>query len=156
MKIKAEVTGHGTSFGAPLPNLAPREPLSPHIDEARPLGSPWRVEDETSQEALTLSDIRHKFQEYIPRWNQEFAERMRSVRVSCASLFQEDRSILPERASIPSAFQREGISGFGTYPIPAIPSLLQLFHPLLLLFQRIAQKTGKDKALKTKKEGGAA
>jgi hypothetical protein len=131
----------------PLPDQTLKEPLLPHIDKAYFSESLQPAEDETSKGALILSDIHQKFREYIPRWNQEFAERMRSVRVTCISLLQEDRSILPECASIPSAFQREGISGFGIYPIPAIFSFPKLFRPLLFLFQTIAQKIGKDKAM---------
>jgi hypothetical protein len=86
--------------------------------------------DGTSKGTLSLSDIPQKFREYIPRWNQEFAKRMRSARVTGASLFQEDLSALPERASI-----------------PVISSLLRLFRSLPLLFQRTARKNSKDKAI---------
>jgi hypothetical protein len=147
MKIKTEATRYETSPEVLLPDQTLREPLLPRVDEVKPVESPWPAEGGTSKGALTLPDIHQKFREYVPRWNQEFAERMRSVRATGASLFQEDRSTLPECASIPSAFQREGISGFGIYPIPAKPSLLQLFHSLPLLFQRIARKNSKDKAI---------
>jgi hypothetical protein len=147
MKINTEATVYETSPEAPLPDQTPPELLLPRIDEANPVESLRPAEGETAKGALILSDIHQKFREYIPRWNQEFAGRMRSVRVTCISLFQEDRSILPERASIPSAFQREGTSGFGIYPIPAISFLPKLFRPLLFLLQTIAQKTGKDKAM---------
>jgi hypothetical protein len=120
MKIKTEARIHGTSPEAPLPDQTLREPLLPHIDKAYSSESLRPAEDGTSKGALRLSDIHQKFREYIPRWNQEFAEQTRSVRATCVSLLQEGRSILPECASISSAFQREGISGFGMYPIPAI------------------------------------
>ena len=34
-------------------------------------------------------DIDRKLQEFFPRWNREFSERMRSIQVSAAFLFQE-------------------------------------------------------------------
>jgi hypothetical protein len=89
MKIKTEATVYETSPEAPLPGQTPREPLLPHIDEAYSSESLRPAEGETSKGALILPDIPHRFREYIPRWNQEFAERMRSVRVTCISLFQE-------------------------------------------------------------------
>jgi hypothetical protein len=146
-EIKTEAIMCETSLEVPLPDQTPGELLLPHFDEAKPARSPWPAEGGTSKGALSLSDVHQKFREYIPRWNQEFAERMRSDQAGAAALFQGDRSMLPEYASIPSAFQREGISGSGIYPIPAIPSLLRLFHSLPLLFQRIARKNSKDKAI---------
>jgi hypothetical protein len=149
MKIKSEAAVHGTSPGASLPDQTLREPVLPHIEKAYPSENLRPAEDETSKGALSLSDIHQKFREYIPRWNQEFAEQMRSVRATCVSLFQAGRSTLPECASIPSVVQWEGISDFGIYPIPAISSFPKLFRPLPSLFQKIVQKISKDKA-KTK------
>jgi hypothetical protein len=147
MKIKTEASVYETSHEAPLPDQTLQEPLLPHTDKAYFSESLQPAQDETSKGALILSDIHQEYREYVPRWNQEFAERMRSVRVTCVSLFQEYDPSLPKCSSIPFGFQREGISGFGIYPIPAIPSFPKLFRPLLLLFQTIAQKITKDKAM---------
>jgi len=133
------------------PNRRLQAPLLQSTDEKNPLKKHPHASDGKLPAALALSDIHRKFQEHIPRWNQEFSERMRSVRINAASLFQAGfPNQLPGFAPTPSCAQQAAKPDFGTSPIPASYSLFQsIIRSLSLLAKRITQQNANDK-------GGAA
>jgi len=118
-------------------------------DENNFLKKNLRAQDEKQTEPLSLSDIRRKFREHIPLWNQEFSERMHSVRTSAVSLFQEGCSNRqPGFAPTPSCALPAGKSCFGIFSIPKTFDFFQsMFHSLKLLVKSITHRNTKEELL---------